>query len=288
MPLGRRESAVSSPTMTFRPPPVPTLGQDPTFSAHRKGLEGQVLELSSLYRRSQLQVKEYKDQLRRAEVKIGGLEDGAAAAQSKLATLESIKEYSKDLQSRLAFAEHQLESRRSETGGLRDQMANTRRLYEDSKKREETLERRYKEEQMTVERLEGDKGTLKEEINLVQGDDEDCWSGKGSYLRPGGMKKEEFETKKKCKDPCESVKRKEKEAEEKAEEADKKAKQMEIIAHKEAATDIIKKQQEEEEKATVAAIEGDKELKKELDAAKAKKAAKEAKEESTSPAPVSE
>ena len=155
--------------MTFRPPPVPTLGQDPTFSAHRKGLEGQVLELSSLYRRSQLQVKEYKDQLRRAEVKIGGLEDGAAAAQSKLATLESIKEYSKDLQSRLAFAEHQLESRRSETGGLRDQMANTRRLYEDSKKREETLERRYKEEQMTVERLEGDKGTLKEEINLVQG-----------------------------------------------------------------------------------------------------------------------
>ena len=90
--------------MTFRPPPVPTLGQDPTFSAHRKGLEGQVLELSSLYRRSQLQVKEYKDQLRRAEVKIGGLEDGAAAAQSKLATLESIKEYSKDLQSRLAFA----------------------------------------------------------------------------------------------------------------------------------------------------------------------------------------
>jgi len=127
-----------------------------------------------------------------------------------------------------------------------------------------------------------------QEINLVQGDDEDCWSGKGSYLRPGGMKKEEFETKKKCKDPCESVKRKEKEAEEKAEEADKKAKQMEIIAHKEAATDIIKKQQEEEEKATMAAIEGDKELKKELDAAKAKKAAKEAKEESTSPAPVSE
>ena len=169
MPLGRRESAVSSPTMTFRPPPVPTIGQDPTFSAHRKGLEGQVLELSSLYRRSQLQVKEYKDQLRRAEVKIGGLEDGAAAAQSKLATLESIKEYSKDLQSRLAFAEHQLESRRSETGGLRDQMANTRRLYEDSKKREEILERRYKEEQMTVERLEGDKGTLKEEINLAQG-----------------------------------------------------------------------------------------------------------------------
>ncbi len=169
MPLGRKEPAVSSPTMTFRPPTVPTIGQDPIFSAHRKGLEEQVLELSSLYRRSQLQVKEYKDQLRRAEVKIGGLEDGAAAAQSKLATLESIKEYSKDLQSRLAFAEHQLESRRSETGGLRDQMANTRRLYEESKKREETLERRYKEEQMTVERLEGDKSTLKEEINLAQG-----------------------------------------------------------------------------------------------------------------------
>ena len=77
--------------------------------------------------------KEYKEQLRKAEIKIGGLEDGAAAAQAKLATLESIKEYSRDLQSRLAFAEHQVDSRRSESGGLRDQMAGTRRLLEESK-----------------------------------------------------------------------------------------------------------------------------------------------------------
>ena len=63
---------------------------DPTFSAHRKGLEEQVLELSSLYRRSQLQVKEYKDLLRKADVKIGGLEDGAAAA-NEAATLSPSK-----------------------------------------------------------------------------------------------------------------------------------------------------------------------------------------------------
>lgn len=128
----------------------------------------------------------------------------------------------------------------------------------------------------------------KQEINLLQDDEADCWSGKGSYLRPGGMKKEEFEAKSKCKDPCESVKRKEKEAEEKAAENEMKAKQMEVIAHKSAADDLIKKQQEAEEKANLDAIENDKELKKELDEAKAKKAAKEAKEESTSPAPVSE
>ena len=138
---------------------------DPTFSAHRKGLEEQVLELSSLYRRSQLQVKEYKDLLRKADVKIGGLEDGAAAAQAKLATLESIKDYSRDLQSRLAFAEHQLESRRSESGGLRDQMANNRRLLEESKQREEALERRCAELETTVGRLEGDKQLMRDECD---------------------------------------------------------------------------------------------------------------------------
>jgi hypothetical protein len=51
---------------------------------------------------------------------------------------------------------------------------------------------------------------------LVQDDDEPgCWSGKGSYLRPNHIKKEEFEQTKKCKDPCDSVKRREKEAQEK-------------------------------------------------------------------------
>ena len=51
---------------------------------------------------------------------------------------------------------------------------------------------------------------------LVQDDDEPgCWSGKGSYLRPNHIKKEEFEQTKKCKDPCDAVKRREKEAEEK-------------------------------------------------------------------------
>merc|ERR1712046_76484 len=124
----------------------------------------------------------------------------------------------------------------------------------------------------------------KQEINLLQDDEEGCWSGKGGYLRPGGMTKEEFEAKKKCKDPCESVKRKEKEAEE----ADKKAKQMEVIAHKEAATDIIKKQQEAEEKANADAIENDKELKKANDEIKAKKAKAEAADAEGSPAPVSE
>merc|ERR1711998_394344 len=114
------------------------------------------------------------------------------------------------------------------------------------------------------------------EVSLLQKDDEECWSGKGGYLRPNAMSKEEFEEKKKCKDPCENVKRKEKEAEEKAEEADKKAKQMEVIAHKEAATDIIKKQQDAEEKANLDAIENDKELKKASDEAKAKKAKQEA------------
>ena len=121
---------------------------------------------------------------------------------------------------------------------------------------------------------------------LAQDDEADCWSGKGSYLRPGGMKKDEFEAKKKCKDPCESVKRKEEAAKEKAEEQDKKEKQMEVLKHKEAATDLIKKQQEAEEKANLDAIENDTELKKKLDEAKAKKAAAEAKEEATSPAPV--
>ena len=121
---------------------------------------------------------------------------------------------------------------------------------------------------------------------LAQDDEADCWSGKGSYLRPGGMKKDEFEAKKKCKDPCESVKRKEEAAKEKAEEQDKKEKQMEVLKNKEAATDIIKKQQEAEEKANLDAIENDTELKKKLDEAKAKKAAAEAKEEATSPAPV--
>ena len=121
---------------------------------------------------------------------------------------------------------------------------------------------------------------------LAQDDEADCWSGKGSYLRPSGMKKEEFEAKKKCKDPCESVKRKEEAAKEKAEEQDKKEKQMEVLKHKEAATDLIKKQQEAEEKANLDAIENDTELKKKLDDAKAKKAAAEAKEEAASPAPV--
>merc|ERR1719172_30757 len=79
---------------------------------------------------------------------------------------------------------------------------------------------------------------------LAQDDDEGCWSGKESYLRPGTMTKEDFEKKKLCKDPCESVKRKEKEA---------------------------------EEKANLDAIENDKELKAELEAAKAKKATAEAK-----------
>merc|ERR1711908_244910 len=128
----------------------------------------------------------------------------------------------------------------------------------------------------------------RQDINLIQDDDAGCWSGKGGYLRPGGMTKDEFEAKHKCKDPCESVKRKEKEAEEKAEEVDKKAKQMEVIAHKEAATDIIKKQQEAEEKANADAIENDKELKKANDEIKAKKAKKEAEEAEGSPAPVSE
>jgi hypothetical protein len=128
----------------------------------------------------------------------------------------------------------------------------------------------------------------RQDINLIQDDDAGCWSGKGGYLRPGGMTKDEFEAKHKCKDPCESVKRKEKEAEEKAEEADKKAKQMEVIAHKEAATDIIKKQQDAEEKANEAAIENDKELKKANDELKAKKAKQEALENEGSPAPVSE
>jgi len=117
-----------------------------------------------------------------------------------------------------------------------------------------------------------------QEVNLIQKDDEEeCWSGKGSYLRPGGMKKEEFEQKKKCKDPCDSVKRKEKEAEEKAEEAHAKEKQMEAIEAKEKAMDIVHKQEEEEEKATKAAIENDPALKAEIEAAQAKKAKKEAK-----------
>ena len=129
----------------------------------------------------------------------------------------------------------------------------------------------------------------KQEINLLQDSDEpDCYPGKGSYLRPGGMKKEEFEAKMKCKDPCESVKRKEKEAEEKAEENDKKARQMEVVAHKKAADELIEKQQKAEEKAYTDAIEGDAALKKASDEAKAKKAKKEAEEEATSPAPVSE
>ena len=51
---------------------------------------------------------------------------------------------------------------------------------------------------------------------LVQDEDEPgCWSGKGSYLRPNHIKKEEFEQTKKCKDPCDAVKAREKEAQEK-------------------------------------------------------------------------
>merc|ERR1719503_486754 len=72
-----------------------------------------------------------------------------------------------------------------------------------------------------------------QELVFDKPDEEECWSGKGSYLRPGDMKKEEFEQKKKCKDPCDSVKRKEKEAEDKAEEDHAKEKRMEAIEAKE-------------------------------------------------------
>ena len=116
-----------------------------------------------------------------------------------------------------------------------------------------------------------------QELVFDKPDEEECWSGKGSYLRPGDMKKEEFEQKKKCKDPCESVKRKEKEAEDKAEEDHAKEKRMEAIEAKEKAMDIVHKQEEEEEKATKAAIENDPKLKAEIEAAAAKMAKAEAK-----------
>ena len=110
---------------------------------------------------------------------------------------------------------------------------------------------------------------------LVQGDDDDkpgCWSGKGSYLRPNHIKKDEFETKNKCKDPCDAVKKKEEEAKAKAEEDDARAKRMEAINAKEAALEIVKKQEEAEEKATAAAIEnGDPKLKAKIEEAKKKK-----------------
>merc|ERR1711937_902237 len=48
--------------------------------------------------------------------------------------------------------------------------------------------------------------------NPYNEDPDSCWSGKGSYLRPGAINpsKENFEEKRKCKDPCDYTKAKEK------------------------------------------------------------------------------
>jgi hypothetical protein len=55
--------------------------------------------------------------------------------------------------------------------------------------------------------------------NPYNEDPSSCYSGKGSYLRPGALNptKEDFVEKRSCKDPCDYVKTKEKEAKEKAE-----------------------------------------------------------------------
>jgi len=105
--------------------------------------------------------------------------------------------------------------------------------------------------------------------NVYKEDPTACWSGKGSYLRPGSVHrdKEDFEEKRTCKDPCDYIKKKEKEAEEKAEEARAREKQLEVIEAKKEAKKITDAQEAAEEKATVAALDNDDALKKEASGA---------------------
>lgn len=102
---------------------------------------------------------------------------------------------------------------------------------------------------------------------LVMEEPATCWDGKGSYLRPNAMSKEEFEKEKACKDPCAHEKEKKKAAEEKAEDDEKRLKQLEIIEHKKAMEAVVKKQEAEEEKVTAKAVAGEEEFKKEMDGA---------------------
>ena len=73
--------------------------------------------------------------------------------------------------------------------------------------------------------------------NQYKEDPKACWPGVGSYLRPAELHRDaaDFEEKRKCTDPCEHTKAKEKEAEEAAEANHAREKQLEIIdAKKEA------------------------------------------------------
>ena len=105
--------------------------------------------------------------------------------------------------------------------------------------------------------------------NQYKVDPESCWPGKGSFLRPGEMHKDadDFKEKRTCKDPCDYVKKKEKEAEEKAEEARAREKHLEVIEAKKEAKKITDAQEAAEEKATAAALDNDEALKKEASGA---------------------
>ena len=105
-------------------------------------MEEQALELELAHRRTKLELANCKDELRRSEIKVSQLDDTTAAAQSKIATLESIKEYSLELQSRLAFSEQQSEDRRREATLLRQDMTDLRRQVDEGLQREEAANTR--------------------------------------------------------------------------------------------------------------------------------------------------
>lgn len=122
-------------------------------SVHRRGLEEQALELQSLYRRTKLQLAESQDELRRYQLKVHDLEEANEAALAKIATLESIKSYSMELQSRLAFAEQQAEERKLELNACRNDAIALRRQLDDGLRREDDQARRGGDLEQSVRQL---------------------------------------------------------------------------------------------------------------------------------------
>jgi len=106
-------------------------------TVHRRGLEEQVLELRSLCRRSNIDLTEAREELQRAQLRIRGLEEAQAVSQAKLATLDSVQEYSMELQSRLKFSEAEIQVKRKESATVNDRLAGAKRQLEEALHRED-------------------------------------------------------------------------------------------------------------------------------------------------------
>ena len=124
-PLQQQANSVLQ-SLAMEPVPAPTLA-GLHEAVNRRGMEEQALELELSHRRTKLDLATIKDELRRAHTKIDQLESALGTAQSKNATMDSVKDYSLELQSRLAFSERQAEDRRVEASALREELATMRR-----------------------------------------------------------------------------------------------------------------------------------------------------------------